>query len=184
MRASRYGYFLDGRSPVEHCLTMEFFVWFENTPLSSWVRESPLVFPTILIVHALGMGSLVGINIFIGMRLLGFVRSISAEMLRRFLPIVWLGFFASLASGLLLLAAYPAKALTNPIFYLKFALIAAALGVLHAIRNRAAMMDELDAMPAVIRISAVVMMVLWGAAITAGRFLAYTHSVLLASHLY
>ncbi len=162
---------------------MEFFAWFESTALSIWVRESPLVFPTILIVHALGMGSLVGVNVFVGLRALGFVESISTEMLRSFFPIMWLGFVASLASGLLLLAAYPAKALTNPIFYLKFAFIGAAFVVLRAIRRRAAWMDAVDAMPALIRIGAVALLVLWAAAITAGRFLAYTHSVLLASHL-
>jgi hypothetical protein len=163
---------------------MELFAWFESTALSIWVRESPLVFPTILIVHALGMGSLVGVNVFVGLRALGVVQSISIEMLRRFFPIMWLGFIASLASGLLLLAAYPAKALTNPVFYLKFAFIGAAFVVLRAMRRGAAWTDAVDAMPAAARISAVALLVLWAAAITAGRFLAYTHNVLLASHLY
>jgi hypothetical protein len=163
---------------------MEFFAWFENTALSIWVRESPLVFPTILIVHALGMGCLVGVNVFISLRTLGFVRSIASEMLDRFVPIMWLGFVASLASGLLLLAAYPAKALTNPIFYLKFAFIGAAFVLLRSIRNRTALIVSASAMPAVIRVSAAALILTWAAAITAGRFLAYTHSVLLASHLY
>jgi hypothetical protein len=163
---------------------MELFVWFENTQFSTWVRESPLVFPTILIAHALGMGCLVGVNVFVALRSLGFVRAISAEMLRRFVPILWLGFFASLGSGLLLLAAYPAKALTNSIFYLKFSLIGAALLLLRSMRVKATLIDGLDVLPIGVRIHAIALLMLWAAAITAGRLLAYTHSVLLASHLY
>jgi hypothetical protein len=38
--------------------------------------------------------------------------------------------------GLLLLAAYPTKALTNPLFYVKLTLIAVAFVTAHRIRHR------------------------------------------------
>ena len=89
---------------------------------------------------------------------------------------VWLGFAASLISGVLLLAAYPAKALTNPTFYLKLALVAAGLILFSRLRRRPTLDRHV--------IAAVTLLVVWFSAVTAGRLLAYTHSVLLASHLY
>jgi hypothetical protein len=152
---------------------METFAWFEATTLSIWVRESPLVFPTLLIAHALGMGAVVGANVFLAWSLKSPRLHPSFSPLAR---VVWLGFVASLISGSLLLAAYPAKALTNPTFYLKLALVAAGLLLFARLRQR----PTIDR-PA---IAAVTLLVLWFSAVTAGRFLAYTHSVLLASHLY
>jgi hypothetical protein len=161
---------------------MELFAWFENTAFSIWVRESPLVFPTVLIAHALGMGALVGVNVFLSLRALGVVRSASSATLDRFVPIMWIGFFACLVSGLVLLAAYPAKALTNPVFFLKFAFIGLALVTSMRLRARLATpVHDASAIP--LRTTAVGLLLFWAAAIAAGRFLAYTHSILLASHL-
>jgi hypothetical protein len=162
---------------------MEFLAWFENTSLSIWVRETPWVFPTILVAHALGMGSLVGVNALVGLRALRVVTSISSAMLERFAPLMWSGFVVSLVSGAALLAAYPAKALTNPLFVVKFAFIGLAFYVLKRVRRRLAQPDD-PAVLASLRIAAVGLLLLWAGAISAGRFLAYTHSVLLASHLY
>jgi hypothetical protein len=161
---------------------MEFFAWFEDTSLSIWVRESPLVFPTILIAHALGMGTLVGVNVLIGLRAVGFAKAVPSAMLERFVPLMWTGFVASLLSGLLLLAAYPAKALTNPVFFLKFVFIGGAFALSSGIRRRLIGSDG-STPGSSLRTAAALLLLLWALAITAGRFLAYTHSVLLASHL-
>jgi hypothetical protein len=165
---------------------MEFFAWFENTALSIWVRESPLVFPSILIAHALGMGTLAGINVLIGLRAIGVAKAVPPAMLERFVPLMWTGFIASLLSGLLLLAAYPAKALTNPVFYLKFVLIGGAFALSNAVRRRLSAPDAQMSVPLAwtsLQWAGAMLLLLWAAATTAGRFLAYTHSVLLASHL-
>jgi hypothetical protein len=44
----------------------------------------------------------------------------------RFLPLLWLAFAINVISGILLLIAYPTKALTNPLFYVKLCLVALA----------------------------------------------------------
>ena len=94
----------------------------------------------------------------------------------RFLPVMWVGLWANVITGVLLVLAYPTKALTNPVFYLKLALIATALLVLRAQlrRTRAG-----DADTTTTRRLAVVSLVLWASAITAGRLLAYTCTRLL-----
>jgi len=50
---------------------------------------------------------------------------------------MWLGFAVNALSGVVLLAAYPAKALTNWVFYTKMVLIVLALLALEATRREA-----------------------------------------------
>jgi hypothetical protein len=97
--------------------------------------------------------------------------------------IMWAGFAVNLLSGLALLAAYPAKALTNWVFFGKLALVGAALWALEQTRGELLV----EASPAAttvnsrVRQLAVLSLLLWAGAIFAGRFLAYTHSILLVS---
>ena len=52
---------------------MDFLHWLEQTGFSTWVRELPSVwaFPTVLLIHTIGMGLVVGINAGIDLRILG-----------------------------------------------------------------------------------------------------------------
>lgn len=74
------------------------------------MRESSslFAFPGILAVHTVGLGFLAGLNGAVDLRLL----------------------------GVALLLAYPTRALTNPVFYLKLGLVAAALVVLRTLLRR------------------------------------------------
>ena len=69
-----------------------------------------------------------GVNAAIALRLLGAAPGIPPQELRRFGGVAWTGFALNAVSGLMLLIAYPTKALTNPVFYLKMSLIAIGLG--------------------------------------------------------
>jgi hypothetical protein len=160
------------------------FAWIETSALSVWVRESPslLAFPTVLIFHTIGMAFLAGGNIAVDLRVLGFAARVPLSMMERFFPIMTLAFFVNALSGVLLLIAYPTKALTNPLFYVKLALI--ALAVLdtrwltrNVLRNPSAD-DPLIGRKA--RLFAAVSLILWIGAIGAGRFLAYTYTYLMA----
>src|SRR4029450_1711509 len=53
-----------------------------------------------------------------------------------FMPVMWFGFWLNAVSGVALLVAYPTKALTNPVFYLKLALIALAVWLASLIGGR------------------------------------------------
>ena len=149
------------------------FLWLESTTFSIWMRESPslFAFPGILAVHTVGLGFLAGLNGALDLRLLGVARGIPAEAFVRFLPVMWIGLWINVVSGIAVLLAYPTKALTNPVFYLKLGLIAAALVVLRALlrRTRAAQTAR-----ATTKMLAAVSLITWAAAITAGRLLAYT----------
>jgi hypothetical protein len=155
-----------------------FFIWLEATPFSVWLREAPsvMVFPFILVLHTVGLAFLVGANIAFDARILGLARGVPLLSMRRYYRAMWAGFWVNAFSGVLLLIAYPTKALTNPVFYLKLALIAAALWVGRWIR-RTMMAGSVAAgvsAPASLKLLAVVSLALWLVSITAGRFLAYT----------
>jgi hypothetical protein len=168
-----------------------FLAWLESTSLSVWIVESPslLAFPGILTLHAIGMGFAVGINAALDLRILGVAPGVPVSEMRRFVPVLWFGFWLNAVSGVLLLIGYPTKALTNPVFYLKLALIAVGM-VLFVRISRRVFRDgvELDTLEPDasrrLRRLAIVSIVCWSAAIFAGRFLAYTYSRLTQSQTY
>jgi hypothetical protein len=156
-----------------------FFVWLEATTLSTWIRESTSVwaFPAILSLHTIGMGFAAGLNAAVDLRILGVAPSVPLLELRRFLPVMWMGFWANAVSGVLLLIAYPTKALTNPVFYVKLSFIALALVGVQSITRSVFGDASLDFKPATRhnRWLAIGSLLCWTGAITAGRLLAYTY---------
>lgn len=142
------------------------------------MRESLWAFPAALIVHAVGMALLAGIGAAVGLRALGMARDAPAHLFGLFAPVMWLGFWLALVSGLALLAAYPAKALTNPVFGVKFMLLAGAMLLVRLLLRPGGSATT----PRIIVITAAsACLALWAAAIAAGRLLAYTHTVLMVS---
>jgi hypothetical protein len=157
---------------------MSFLTWLESTWLSTTLRDSPNVFlyPTILAFHTLGLAFFVGISSAISLRILGVAPAVPLAPLRRFYPIMWLGFFFNAVSGFLLLIIEPTKFLTMVDFYVKLATIAGAVycnRLLYVRRFRRPAAVDPDPLPATDRFLAVVILILWGAAITAGRLTAY-----------
>ena len=159
------------------------FSWIESSSLSVWTRESTSLFayPAILSAHAIGMALAAGVNAAIALHLLGVAPGIPTRELRRYVGVGWFGFWLNAISGMILLIAYPTKALTNPVFYLKLSLIAVGMGIFVAVNRRAR-----DSRPAGAWTSAtrrrigIASLVSWGGAITAGRLLAYTYHRLMA----
>jgi hypothetical protein len=158
------------------------FELIETSALSTWMRESDslFAFPGVLILHTLGMALVVGVPTAVSLRLLGVARGVPVKALRSFIPLAWTGFVMIAISGLLLLIAYPAKALTNPIFYVKLVLIAVSVALL--VRMGRALRAE----PSVLetrrtRVVAIATLVAWMLTITAGRLLPYTYRYLLSS---
>jgi hypothetical protein len=161
---------------------MDLFARIEQTPLSIWVREDFYAFFWILIVHALGMAFLVGGGICVCLRVMGLASGARLERFRGFFPVMWAGLVMSVGSGVLLLAGYPAKALTNPVFAVKaVCLIAAGLMMREIARRLFPLAERGEALPEGSRIMGAVTLALWIAGVTAGKFLPYTHHMLLAS---
>ncbi len=159
----------------------------EQTPLGVWLRESPslLAFPFVLYLHTLGLAMLAGLSVGLDCWVLAarsWPQRLSLVGLYR---TMWLGFGINAVSGVVLLIAYPAKALTNWVFFAKLLLIVGAVIVLERMRGEATTaMDGDGSVSTRVRGLAVVSLLLWTGTILAGRLLAYTHSILLVSDGY
>jgi len=155
------------------------FAWIETSALSEWIRGSDCVcaFPTIVTLHNVGMAFLAGGGIAIDLRIIGFAPGIPLKPMGRLVPLLWLAFALNGLTGILLLIAYPTKALTNPLFYVKLSLVAAALGLVYRIATD--ILPAHDAgersVPAKTKALAITSLAVWAVLIAAGRFLAYTH---------
>ncbi len=162
-----------------------FFRWIEEGAVGTWVRESSsfLAFPGIISVHAIGLALVVGTCVAIDLRILGFMPKVPVAAMDRFVPVAWFGLVLNVVSGLLLLAAYPTKALTNPVFGVKMIGIVAGLSLLVAIRRNvlavAAVGPSTGMIPGPARVLAISSLVAWAVTMTAGRLLAYTCTRLL-----
>jgi hypothetical protein len=143
----------------------------ERSGLSTWIRESESAYAYyfVLVVHNIGLALLVGTCGVLGARLLGFVPELPFAPLRRFFTFIWIGFWLNVVSGLFLLLAYPTKALTNPLFYVKLALVAVGVWTLRRIERDVEVRRSL----------ALWMLGSWLGVLTAGRALAYTATYLL-----
>jgi hypothetical protein len=153
----------------------------EDTGFSTWLRESesPFAFYFILLFHTFGLALLVGANMIVDLRLLGFARGIPLAPLKRLFLIMWTGLAINTVTGILLVIAYPTKSLTNVDFYVKLTLIGFAVWVmlrLSRVFGEAALSEE--AMMARGVTLARWSLFLWFGAITAGRLLAYTYKYL------
>ena len=151
----------------------------EDSSFSTWLRESesPFGFYFVLLFHTFGLALLVGANALVDFRLLGFFPSIPLAPLKRFFRIMWIGFGINATTGVLLLTAYPTKALTNPVFYTKLTMIGSAIWILTKLRNEVfgGTVTERDMMARGATL-AKWSLVLWVGAISAGRLLAYTYN--------
>ncbi|MEY4878733.1 MAG: hypothetical protein RJB62_201 [Pseudomonadota bacterium] len=158
-----------------------FFAVIENSALSLWLRSSSslLAFPGVLVLHALGMGALAGGSLAIALRVLGVARGVPLAAIRQFYPVFWVGLSANVFSGVLLLTAYPTKALTNPVFFVKMLFVFLAVTATLWLRDLANDAAHSVAPSDRAKMLAAAAILFWIAAIFAGRFLAYTHTRLL-----
>jgi len=159
---------------------MDFLARLEQSGFSTWVRESPSVwaFPTVLFLHTVGLGFLVGASMVIDLRVLGFSSELPLQPMKRLFPVMWFGFWINAASGLVLATIDATSMLVNPLFYIKLGLIALAMICSRLMWNRLFRDPTSDKAPGWISVKALASASLfcWIAAITAGRLTAYLFS--------
>jgi len=152
--------------------------WLEGTGLATWVRESPSLwaYPTVLTLHTVGLGIVVGASAVVDFRLLGYARRVRlADLSPLFALMAW-AFLLNAATGILLFIADATTKSRQPVFYVKLSLIFVALWCTFATRrivledNPAPRADSARSSGARL---AVLSLLLWAGAITAGRLMAY-----------
>jgi hypothetical protein len=168
--------------------TMDFLSSLEQSGFSTWMKESPSVwaYPTVLFLHTVGLGLLVGTSMTIDLLVLGFSPNLPLQLMKKFFPVMWAGFWVNAASGVVLVIIDATSMLLNPLFYIKIALIAFAVISGRLIWNQVFLspLDKNAPIGRGARLLAGASLFFWIAAITAGRLTAYlfTHLASIASN--
>jgi hypothetical protein len=156
---------------------MGFLEAIEASGISTWVRESRSIFayPMVLTLHTFGLAIIVGSSAVLNLRLLGFGAHIPLKPLKALFPIMWIGFGVNAFSGFLLLARAATTVAISGVFWTKIVLIALSMWVLVRIKHTVFDGEAIDAraIPKGARFLACASILLWAAAITAGRLMAY-----------
>ena len=155
---------------------MGVLVWLESLPLSVWVHESPSVWaqPTVLTLHTMGMGVLVGASWVLDLRLLGISRNVPLSAFRWVFRAVTVGLIVNLVSGVLLFAARATAWGTAIPFLIKMCLVIASVATLVPLRSHVFRCDaEQREVSGSARLLAIASILAWSGAIIAGRLLAY-----------
>src|SRR5262245_15816055 len=165
---------------------MDFLNSLEQSGFSTWVRESPSVwaYPTILFMHTVGLGFLVGTSIVLDLRVLGLSPHLPLQPMKRFVPVMWAGFWINAISGVILAVIDATSMLLNPLFYIKLSFIVLAMFCGRLIARQVFTNSLADApVGSGARILAGASLFFWVGAITAGRLTAYlfTHAASVAS---
>ena len=153
---------------------MDLLTWLEENALSTGVRESLLLYPTILALHSVGMAFLVGLSAAIDLRILGCAPRLPLAPMERFFPVMWLGFWVNALTGLVLLAAAATKHLTDPVMYVKLLLVALAVVILRVLQTQVFRAPTNPHVGHMAKILAGTSLACWALAIVAGRLTAYT----------
>jgi hypothetical protein len=146
------------------------------------MRQWLWLYPSVEIVHVIGIALLFGSIAVLDLRLLGFGRQISVKSLaRHVLPWTAGSFLLIVPSGLLMFIAHASDMISSPIFVTKMLLLLAGganAALFHATVFRsvevwdAQEMRELRTPPSV-RAFAAVSLAIWLSVIACGRLLAY-----------
>src|SRR5438477_2469659 len=117
---------------------MDFLRLIEQSSVSQWVTGSSSVFafPSILLLHTIGMGVVVGISAGMDLRILGLAPALPLAPMEKFFPLLWIGFWVNAITGTILLVADATTKMTNPDFYVKMGFIALAVINLQIMRKR------------------------------------------------
>jgi hypothetical protein len=156
---------------------MEFLAWIESNGFVTWVREAPtvLAYPTVLAIHTFGLIFLVGPNIALDLRILGFAPALPLKPFEKLFPLMWLGFLVNAISGVILWSIAPVTFLTTPVFYIKLAAVWLGVVNLRLLRHRVFKNPATVGAKSVDagKILAGTSIAFWAVAIYAGRVSAY-----------
>ena len=154
----------------------EFLIRLQESDFGVWVSSAPtlLAYPTILMLHTVGLAMVVGPAWVLDMRLLGFGARMPIEALRGAFRIMWIGFAINAATGIALFISEADEKGLKWIFWVKMASIAVALIVTSRLRRVVFGGGKVTEMvPPQAKVLAVASLALWFVAITSGRLMAY-----------
>jgi len=153
--------------------------WLAATAASQRIQSTEWIIPATQTVHILAVAAVLTSALIIDLRLLGLLwrdQPVDA-VIRRLAPFIWWPLPLLAATGSTLIVAEPARALLNPVFYLKMGLLVAAAGVTLScqmpLRRDARFWERSTARYRGARLMALASLPLWVGVVFAGRWIAY-----------
>ena len=146
-------------------------------PLAVALRTSLYAYPLVNAAHILSLAALFGSILALDLRLLGVGKAAALQPLAMLLPrVAAAGLGAAVLTGALLFLVQPVDYAGNPFFLAKIVLV--AVGAAHAIlvhrsRGWQVARSPLGIVTPRLRLSALVSLTIWSAAIIAGRFIGF-----------
>jgi hypothetical protein len=154
-----------------------FLIDLSGTTFARWINESESLFayPGMLFFHTFGLAIVVGISIAVDLRILGFARRIPLASMRALFRYLWLGFWINAVSGAMLFAADAPRKAQNPLFEIKLALVALGVMVMAFVHRHLLRVERepRETSRTGARVMAIASLLIWTAAIAAGRLIAY-----------
>jgi hypothetical protein len=160
---------------------MTWLQWVQDTAFARWMAVSPSLwaYPTVLTAHTFGLALLVGANVVLSLRLLGFLPGTPLRAFKRLFSLMWIGFSINAVSGVCLFVADATTKAGQSIFYVKLALVAVGVLLMEATRRSAfdtaaeSGLDGAGGASPKERLLAGASLACWAGATTAGRLMAY-----------
>ena len=141
-------------------------------PGATWLQQSATAYLFVNAAHILGIGLLVGAILPLDLRLLGFFRAVSLDVLRPFLTrCAAAGLTLAIVTGLWLFSVKPAEYLENEAFRWKLLLLSLALANV-GFQHWGSKSDA-SHVSATTRISAALSVGLWLSVLVAGRWIGF-----------
>lgn len=135
-----------------------------------WLRSDPYAYPSLEIVHLLGVGLVFGTLWVVDLAIFGKLRFVNADQLaRKVLPWTLAGFLLAAVSGMAMFLSAVGDLIANTAFVAKMGLLCAAgtnAAVLHA-------RGPIDPDSIATRWQAVISVLLWVGVIACGRWIGY-----------
>jgi hypothetical protein len=156
---------------------MHFLEFLENLAFSQWVKNAPTIwaFPTILVLHTIGMGIVAGGSAMLSLMILGFWPAVPMKPFARVFPYMWAAFWLNAVTGTMMLVADATTKLTTPDFYIKMACVFVGIFFMARMRRQVFEDPQLDQAPVSgnAKMLAWASLACWFGAILSGRLLAY-----------
>ena len=155
---------------------LDFLQSLQNTPYAAWVREQ-WGWAFALTIHAFGNATVVGLIFIMGLRLLGFFRSIPPTTLKGFFPFIWFAVVCQVLSGVTMWMTKPARYVKDGVFDVKFTLV--VIGVVTTIyyqrflSSRLQLWEEEGTVSKAGKQFAVAACIIWAGVLIMGRLTAY-----------
>ena len=127
----------------------------------------------VLTLHTAGMAVLVGTSWVLDLRLLGINRRVPLSAYRWVFPVVAIGLFVNVVTGVMLFMKNATTLGTSIPFLVKMSLVIASVAMLAPLRSHVLRNDADNEITGNLRLLAIASILAWTGAVTAGRLLAY-----------